>query len=166
MKSSIWLASAFAAQLVGCGAWTVTTEPVGVVTITSAPVADIEVYPNTVYEGRTVYLYDDRWYYRDGSEWRYYRQEPPPLAERRRHYHGAPPPYVEVPAPPVPNIYVYPSTMYAGRPVYLYDNRWYYREGERWRYYRNEPPPLMQQRQQRHHGPPPPPDHHVDHDRR
>jgi len=157
MKTSIWLASAFAAQLFGCGAWTVTATPVSAVEITSAPVADIELYPNTVYEGRTVYLYDNRWYYRDGSQWRYYRAEPPPLAQHRQHLHAVPPPYVEIPAPPVPNIQLYPSTVYAGRPVYLYDNRWYYREGQRWRYYRQEPPPLIQERQ-RHRAQPPPRD--------
>jgi hypothetical protein len=160
MKTPILLAGAFVAQLVGCGAWTVAaTEPV--VTITSAPVADIELYPNTIYEGRTVYLYNDRWYYRDGAAWRYYDREPPALAERR-HLHGMPPPYVDVPGPPVPNIQVYPSTIYAGHPVYLYGNRWYYREGSRWRYYRNEPPPLVQHRQQQHR----PPDPRVDHGRR
>jgi hypothetical protein len=159
MKPSILLAGAFVAQLVGCGAWTVTaTEPV--VTVTSAPIADIELYPNTVYEGRTVYLYNDRWYYREGSAWRYYEREPPPLADHRARMHAMPPPYVDVPAPP-PYIERYPSTVYAGRPVYLYDNRWYYREGSRWRYYRNEPPPLYEHRQQHQ-----PPDHHVDHDRR
>ncbi|MEO6418304.1 MAG: hypothetical protein ABIP39_02790, partial [Polyangiaceae bacterium] len=32
-----------------------------------APVVNIETYPQTSYEGRTVYLYQDRWYYRHGT---------------------------------------------------------------------------------------------------
>jgi len=162
MKTSIWFASALCAQLVGCAGWTVTATPVGAVTITSAPIADIELYPSTIYDGRTVYLYNDRWYYRQGDEWRYYPQEPRDLADQRERFRREPPPYVEVPGPPVPNIELYPSAIYAGRPAYLYGDRWYYRDGQRWRYYRREPPPLMQHRQQGHGppAPPPPNDHH------
>ncbi len=154
MRSSIWLAIAFAAQLGGCGAWTVTaTEPVGYVDITTAPVADIDVYPSTVYDGRTVYLYNDRWYYREGTHWRYFQHEPPVLYQHRQQMYGQL--YVDVPAPPVPNIDVYPNTIYNGRPTSLYNDRWYYREGPQWRYYRQEPQPLMQQRQRFHAQPPP-----------
>lgn len=49
--------------------------------------ADIETYPHTTYDGRVVYLVNDRWYYREGPRWVYYRPEPEPLyAHRRRIY--------------------------------------------------------------------------------
>lgn len=51
---------------------------------------DIEVYPHTVYEGRTVYLVDDRWYYRRGPHWVYYTSEPPDLVRYRAHVNQAP----------------------------------------------------------------------------
>jgi hypothetical protein len=35
------------------------------------------------YEGRPVYWYHDRWYYRDGRGWRHYDREPVFLHERR-----------------------------------------------------------------------------------
>ena len=85
----------------------------------AAPVA-IETYPHTTYEGNEVYLYNDRWYYRDhgrSNRWVYY-QNPPPALERQRPYvqqapparryeparpapvHAAPPPGVVAPPPP------------------------------------------------------------------
>jgi hypothetical protein len=64
-------------------------EPVGYVEVTSAP-AGIETYPSTYYDGRPVYLYQDRWYYRDGRRWGYYRQEPPVLYEHRMRVRGRP----------------------------------------------------------------------------
>jgi hypothetical protein len=52
--------------------------------------------------------------------------------------------YSDVPA----DIEVYPHTYYEGHPVYLYNDRWYYRgDGGRWRYYHTEPAPLYQYRQ-------------------
>ena len=48
----------------------------------SAP-ANLEAYPSTEYEGRTVYLVDDRWVYFDGSRWVRYASEPPELESRR-----------------------------------------------------------------------------------
>jgi hypothetical protein len=46
--------------------------------------ADITVYPHTVYEGRDVYLVNDRYYYRGPeNRWVYYRNAPAPLVERR-----------------------------------------------------------------------------------
>lgn len=48
------------------------------------PGVDVTVYPHDYYEGRTVYWVHDRWYYRDGNHWRYYRSEPGELY-RRRH---------------------------------------------------------------------------------
>ena len=53
--------------------------------------AHIEVYPRTYYEGRTVYLVDNRWYYHDGARWAYYQQEPEPLYRHRTYIHQAPP---------------------------------------------------------------------------
>lgn len=53
--------------------------------VDTAPVINIETYPQTTYEGRTVYYYQDRWYFRNGPRWTYYRREPPALIEHRRH---------------------------------------------------------------------------------
>src|SRR5262245_1670740 len=73
--------------------------------------------------------------------------------------------YVEIETAP-PRIEEYPSTYYDGRPVYYYDNHWYYRRGPGWAYYRDEPRPLVVYRaspewRHRHyhhdHRPPPPP---------
>lgn len=52
--------------------------------------ADIEVYPHTVYEGETVYYVGDRWYYRRGPHWVYYRQEPAGLTRYRARMEQAP----------------------------------------------------------------------------
>jgi hypothetical protein len=58
--------------------------------VTAAP-ANIETSPTTVYEGRTVYLYNDHWYYRDGARWSYYQTEPPALNRQRHYVQSAPP---------------------------------------------------------------------------
>jgi len=44
---------------------------------------DLTFYPNTNYEGRNVYYIHDHWYYRDGTRWAYYPQEPRLLHEHR-----------------------------------------------------------------------------------
>ena len=49
----------------------------------AAPVANVEVYPHEYYDGHVVYLVNDRWYYREGPHWVYYRSEPPVLYQRR-----------------------------------------------------------------------------------
>jgi hypothetical protein len=87
------LAAAFALPT-GCYA-SVSSEPAYVET-THEPV---HVYsrPYTRYDGRVVYLVDDRWYYRDGPTWYYYRTEPAPLVERRVYLREHP----TVVAPPV-----------------------------------------------------------------
>jgi hypothetical protein len=90
----------------GCYA-SVSSEPAYVET-TYEPV-QVYAHPSTQYDGRVVYLVDDRWYYRDGPSWYYYRTEPAPLVEHRvylrehptvvapppvrrhRHRHYAPP---------------------------------------------------------------------------
>jgi hypothetical protein len=78
------LATAVCFLLPGCyaqagpGYADVTSAPVPV-----APSVQIETYPSTTYEGRTVYLYQDRWYYRDGPRWSYYHDEPRPLYDHR-----------------------------------------------------------------------------------
>ncbi|HEX7665781.1 MAG TPA: hypothetical protein VF407_14745 [Polyangiaceae bacterium] len=50
------------------------------------PVVDVRLYPHEYYEGRDVYWVHDRWYYRDGGRWAYFRSEPPGLRERRSHW--------------------------------------------------------------------------------
>jgi hypothetical protein len=67
-------------------------EPVGYVEVSSAPY-DVSVYPSTYYDGRTVYLVDDRWMYRDRGRWMYYRDEPAPLYRQRTIIRQAPPAY-------------------------------------------------------------------------
>jgi hypothetical protein len=64
---------------------------------------EVRVYPPAWYvattrpvyfEGRPAYWWGDRWYYREGRQWRHYREEPSYLRERRggherdRHYYG------------------------------------------------------------------------------
>ena len=56
--------------------------------------AHVEVYPHYVYAGRTVYLVNDRWYYRRGPHWVYYRTEPQELHRRRVYVQRAPRPPV------------------------------------------------------------------------
>jgi hypothetical protein len=41
--------------------------------------------------------------------------------------------------PPVEHIRMAPQVVYGGRRVYWWGNRWYYQNGARWGYYRNEP---------------------------
>jgi len=43
-----------------------------------------------VYEGRPVYYYRDRWYYRNNNRWQYYRQEPVQLQRHRTYVQQAP----------------------------------------------------------------------------
>jgi len=62
----------------------------GYVELSSAPV-DVALYPHTYYEGRTVYLVNDRWMYPDNNRWVYYRQEPPYLYQQRTYIRQAPP---------------------------------------------------------------------------
>ena len=91
MKSSMLFAFVCTAPLLGCAGWGISAQPVGYVETTAAPVADIDLYPSTIYEGRTVYLYGDRWYWREGSRWRYYGHEPPALAPYRNRFRNQPP---------------------------------------------------------------------------
>lgn len=78
----------------GCYA-SVSSEPAYVET-TYEPV-QVYAHPSTQYDGRVVYLVDDRWYYRDGPTWYYYRAEPAPLVERRVYLRE----HTTVVAPPV-----------------------------------------------------------------
>ena len=71
----------------------------GYVEVSSVP-ANIEVYPHEYYEGRTVYLVNDNWYYRDGARWVYYSQEPAPLNQRRMYIQQAPSASRRYSAPP------------------------------------------------------------------
>lgn len=65
-----------------------TTEPAYAEVETAPP--NIETYPQTVYEGRTVYLVNEHWYYRHGNHWAYYRQEPEYLVRQRSTVRHAP----------------------------------------------------------------------------
>jgi hypothetical protein len=40
-----------------------------------------------------------------------------------------------------------PKAFYDGRDVYLNQHRWYFKEGDRWLYYRDEPPALRERRE-------------------
>ena len=54
--------------------------------------AHVHRYPHYYYEGRTVYLIDNRWYYRHSNgRWVYYRTEPEPLHRHRMTIRQAPP---------------------------------------------------------------------------
>jgi hypothetical protein len=73
------------------------------------------------------------------------------------------PTYAAAPAPAyaegegVPtNIETYPNTVYEGHPVYFYNDRWYYRHGQRWTYYQREPDYLVRQRTVVRQAPPAP----------
>lgn len=90
------VAVASAVALGGCTIHT-TPEPTSYVEVTSAP-ADVEVYPRTYYEGRTVYYVDGRWMFRDRGRWVYYRTEPPELYRQRTVIQQAPPAYRSPPA--------------------------------------------------------------------
>lgn len=55
--------------------------------------------------------------------------------------------YVETTeAPIVIDVQTYPHSYYEGHVVYFYQDRWYYQDGPRWAYYREEPPILYRQR--------------------
>ncbi len=67
---------------------------------TSAPVAyavvyddgdayAYDTYPSYVYNGRTVFLVGDRWYFQGDRGWAYYSNEPPGLWAYRRDYYGS-----------------------------------------------------------------------------
>jgi len=73
------LVVAAACALTGCYAEATTGADVEY----APPVANVEVYPHEYYDGRVVYLVNDRWYYREGPHWVYYRSEPPVLYQRR-----------------------------------------------------------------------------------
>jgi hypothetical protein len=82
------------ASLSGCYAYAEPEPEYAVAEVNAAPVeVDVNTYPHTVYAGRPVYYYRDRWYYRDGQRWYYYRSEPTHLREyRQRGYVQRAPP--------------------------------------------------------------------------
>jgi hypothetical protein len=66
-------------------------EPIFVEVETAPPA--YEMSPHTVYMGHPAYYVDGHWYYRHGSRWAYYRDEPRPLIEfrsRPARYHREP----------------------------------------------------------------------------
>jgi hypothetical protein len=83
-----WLLAFLAVAALGT-ACTLTTEPAYAEVEVAPP--NIEASPSTVYEGRTVYLHNDRWYYRSGARWGYYRREPEFLVRQRTVVRQAPP---------------------------------------------------------------------------
>jgi hypothetical protein len=116
-----WLASSLlsafhAALLLGAGCSAHATPGPAYAEATYVP-SHIYLYPHRVYDDRIVYFVNDRWYYRDGRHWMYYRTEPQalrsvrpyeqPAAPARRYaptgnYYAAPPTHpVASPARPV-----------------------------------------------------------------
>ncbi len=51
---------------------------------------DIETYPSVVYEGHPSYYVQGNWYYRNGPQWVYYRNEPAELHRQRAVVQRAP----------------------------------------------------------------------------
>jgi hypothetical protein len=49
-------------------------------------------------------------------------------------------------APPAEFVASFTPEYFEGRPVYYYRNMWYYRDGNRWSYYRSEPAYLRDRR--------------------
>jgi hypothetical protein len=72
------------------------------VTVVESVPSNVYVYPHTVYNGRTVYWVNGRWFYPHGSRWYAYRREPPGLVRQRPYVQQAPPAYQPYPqqAPP------------------------------------------------------------------
>ena len=81
----------FAALALG-GCYAYAEPPTIYASASEAPVEiDVQTYPRTYYEGRPVYLYRDRWHYRSGNRWQYYRTEPAELRRQRGRVQQAPP---------------------------------------------------------------------------
>lgn len=86
---------AFAALALG-GCYAYAEPPTMYAEASEAPIEiDVQTYPYSYYEGRPVYLYHDRWHYRDGNRWQYYRSEPAVLRRQRGHVQHAPPAHGE-----------------------------------------------------------------------
>jgi hypothetical protein len=119
-------------------------EPAYVVA-TTVP-AHVDIYPSYYYEGRTVYLIHDHWYYRHPSSgrWVYYRTEPEVLYRQRVTIRSAPP------ARRSPPTYYRETRVREAPPAYYREN------GRR---YEPAPPPPKKRRYDRDH------DHDHDGDR-
>ncbi len=76
-------------MVLGTGCYAETGVEPAYVEASAAPV-NVDVAPQYVYEGRTVYYVNDRWYARDRGNWVYYRKEPDYLYRRRTHVIEAP----------------------------------------------------------------------------
>jgi len=83
--------AASACVLSACAAEVATT-PADTVYVSSTTVpVNIETFPSTEYEGRTVYLWGGRWYYRDnGGRYSYFRKEPEALRAHRTRIESEP----------------------------------------------------------------------------
>jgi hypothetical protein len=103
--SNLLLGAAGAALFALASACTATVESAPIVAPGEEVVAvdtvptNVTVYPHTVYQGRTVYFVNGRWYYPHGRHWYAYRTEPAGLARQRPYVQQAPPAY----APPAYN---------------------------------------------------------------
>ena len=85
--------AALGALLFSAGCY-VSTEPVPVVYAGGAETptnVEIESSPRSTYDGRDVYYYRSRWYYRDRGNWAYYVREPAELHRQRPNVEHAPP---------------------------------------------------------------------------
>jgi hypothetical protein len=86
---------ALTVSIVVAGCASPAKDPVGVTHVTygSAPTirGDIQTYPHTWYQGRSVYLINGTWWYKDDGRWAYYSPEPDHLAATRK--------LIEEPAP-------------------------------------------------------------------
>ena len=80
---SAWFGLVSVVALGGCYVHT-RSEPAYVET-TAAPV-EYDAYPQTYYEGHTVYYIGNRWGWREGGRWRYYDNEPVVLRHHRETY--------------------------------------------------------------------------------
>lgn len=99
IRSGSVIALVTAALTAGCFIRGSTT-PVGTAEVESANI-DRDVYnsPSARYDGRTVYLYNGRWFYRDDTGWKYYAKEPPELYRTRMEKLQQLPPRQAPPAP-------------------------------------------------------------------
>lgn len=111
-KNGRWRRGATAGLLLfvmtGCSAsWRMQPTVAGyaVTPVDDVPIAVMEGYPRTLYQGRYAYLIDGQWYYPTNDGWVVFLDVPMPLAEYRARLQSAPP------ATRAPDVYYgYPPT--------------------------------------------------------
>ncbi len=99
MKTIVLTASVAALALSTSAAGCAGRATPSVTTVTNAPL-EIESSPYVTYEGRPTYYYQNRWYYRDGGNWRSYKEEPVELHRHRPYVQQVAPDTAPGPAPP------------------------------------------------------------------